>query len=99
MDYIKLSILSFVFLNFTFCDMLANPVVDTEIPIYKKELTEKYFSCQTDNECVIVQGWCSTFSINQYYLKKYQELSSHTKNSFSNQYPLVGFPQNLKLLV
>lgn len=65
-----------------------------ESPTFKRSLPEKYFECHTDNECVMVQGWCATFSINKKYADDYKKIPADPKGKASTQCPPGWLPPN-----
>lgn len=91
MNILKVSSFLFVLFNLISVNAFANPS-DLETPLYKKEVPEQYFACQTHNECTIVQGWCSTFAIHKSYLNQYKEFVLHTKSESSLQCPPGWLP-------
>lgn len=67
---------------------------DDESPAFKRALSEHYFKCHADNECVMVQGWCSTFSINKAYVHEYDKIPADPKGKASRQCPPGWLPPN-----
>jgi len=55
---------------FSFAAMAAGE----EIPPFKRAVPEKFFDCERSDQCVVVQGWCATFSINSSKLSDFEKL-------------------------
>ncbi|MCU6433702.1 hypothetical protein LPB67_07910 [Undibacterium sp. Jales W-56] len=72
----------------------ATVPADDESPAFKRALPEHYFKCHTDSECVMVQGWCSTFSINKAYADNYNKIPNDPKGKASRQCPPGWLPPN-----
>lgn len=68
----------FAFL-FSLSNCYAQTTLDSEQPLFKKSLPNKFFQCNKSEECVIAQGWCSTFSINKKYFSDYNKLPYDAK--------------------
>lgn len=65
-----------------------------EVYTSKSSLPEDYFKCQSDNQCIVVQGWCSTFSINKKKIEAYNKIPEEVKGKDSKKCPPGWLPPN-----
>lgn len=69
----------FLILLFSLSTCYAQTSLNSEQPLFKKNLPQKFFQCTQSQECVVAQGWCSTFSINKKYTIDYNHLPYDAK--------------------
>ena len=65
---------------------------EEELPAFKRALPARYFECRSDNECVMVQGWCATFAINKAFSEAYEKIPADPAGKAAGKCPPGWLP-------